>query len=293
MQGYWDDLFDAERRKIEATGKRVAWVDLVDLLQEQEKYPMSIAREIVDDYCGRYSLKLRQPKKPSVPIFLTLFILWELRYCRAPFSLFAVHHLAASTPHSNLLIFGKYCWALLLSVLLIQEVRTGSFKEARTVACQVTPGIVLQNIVVLAVTAAVALLLALFCPFLNCSWLYKLPGYSGPGFNIAIAPFTIKYLGLPFAILLAVNVPRAARSEEISYRRGTQNWKVGRWRSLHFGLLHCLMGIPIYAGLALSVGGLWYTHQYLKGGISRSTLHHSTYNWIGLTILSTILFVRL
>jgi hypothetical protein len=38
-------------------------------------------------------------------------------------------------------------------------------------------------------------------------------------------------------------------------------------------------------GLALSLGGLWLTHQYFRGGVERSALHHTAYNLILVTLL--------
>ena len=57
-------------------------------------------------------------------------------------------------------------------------------------------------------------------------------------------------------------------------------WSLAGWivRSITFGLVHCIIGVPIGVGLALSLAGVWFTIQYIKGGLDRSTLYHSAYN---------------
>ena len=47
----------------------------------------------------------------------------------------------------------------------------------------------------------------------------------------------------------------------------TRTWLQGIYRSLVFGLAHLPMGIPLGAALALSIGGLWFTYQYFRGGV--------------------------
>ena len=64
-----------------------------------------------------------------------------------------------------------------------------------------------------------------------------------------------------------------------------------RWqrirRAVEFGLVHCLIGIPIGVGLALSIGGLYFTWAYLRRyratesrteAVAESTRAHLSYN---------------
>ncbi len=80
--------------------------------------------------------------------------------------------------------------------------------------------------------------------------------------------------------------------EEKWFRLGTQNWFEGLYMSLFFGIVHCLVGIPIAAGLAITFAGLWFTHQYFIGGIELSALHHTTYNLVAVSILFIILILK-
>jgi hypothetical protein len=45
-------------------------------------------------------------------------------------------------------------------------------------------------------------------------------------------------------------------------------------------------------GLALAVGGLWFTHQYFRGGVERSTVHHLTYNLLVAVAMIVYLFTH-
>ena len=47
-----------------------------------------------------------------------------------------------------------------------------------------------------------------------------------------------------------------------------------------FGLVHCLIGIPLGAGLALTLLGLWLSQIYFDGGVELSTQAHTAYDLI-------------
>jgi hypothetical protein len=148
----------------------------------------------------------------------------------------------------------------------------------------IRPEIIVANVLVLCVVAAVAIgLLSLDNPVLNFGWYSLLSSSIGDdtgAANVITAPLRVPILIAPFALLLLFVLPRLAESEELLFRRGTKNWSHGMRRSLVFGLVHMIVGVPLGAALALSVGGLWFTHQYFKGGVQRSTLYHLTYNLI-------------
>ena len=165
-------------------------------------------------------------------------------------------------------------------MLLVRNLGRGLLTNTWAVARQLTFVVLVQNLLVVVATATVGLTLLHLFPALNRSWLYLIPGNHGYATNLSVLPAHIKYYGIAFLLLFAVSIPKFARSEEKSYREGTRDWKHGAWRSLRFGLSHCVVGVPIYAGLALTIGGLWFTLQYFRGGVERSTLHHATYNWI-------------
>jgi hypothetical protein len=145
------------------------------------------------------------------------------------------------------------------------------------------------------VVAIVALsLVALWPAGFGFTWLRLLATPAdGPveGVNLMVAPATIPWFGFAFLALLMFNVPRLARLEEDVFRRGTRGWRDGCLRSVKFGLAHCLIGVPIGWGLALSVGGLWFTWHYFRGGVRRAWFYHVIYNLMLLTILGVWLAV--
>ncbi len=122
---------------------------------------------------------------------------------------------------------------------------------------------------------------------LNFTWLQflALKGERVLGINQLLAGAQIRYFGIPFVILLFLNLPRLAAAEEESYRLGTKDWLHAIPRSLMFGLMHMVVGVPLWCGLALSVPGLWFTRQYFKGGVERSTMAHALYNMILASVL--------
>lgn len=215
----------------------------------------------------------------SIVLFFGGFIgFWYAVFVGTPHK---VAHAHGSSHLPDLLSYGI---VVLMTGTLVWRLKAGHAAEAFALARQVTLAVVGQNLIIVALTASLALVLVHVFPALDRSWLYLLPGHEASSGNIAAMPMQIKYFGIVYVLLFAVNIPRMARSEEISYREGTRDWRHGAVRSLRFGLGHCMMGVPLFVGLALSIGGLWFTYQYFQGGVDRSTLHHATYNWIIATL---------
>ncbi len=185
-----------------------------------------------------------------------------------------------------------YAWTGFLFFSLLLPVWHGSARGHWRFFRRIRPGIVLQNVGVMFGVVACSVALKHFFPFLDRSWLYLLPLGSGPGGgagNIAVMPTQLPFVGLPFLVLLVLNLPDLAHWEEEHFREGTLNWSDAAKRSLIFGPIHCLMGVPLYAGLALTLGGMWFSFQYFRGGVERSTLHHLTYNLIAMLILALLM----
>ncbi len=172
----------------------------------------------------------------------------------------------------------------------------------------IRPIIVLQCLgLLICIAAAVLGLLSLGNPILNFSWFTLLlqhanspagaaRGAAAPGGgltagNILMEPLSYRWLALPFVALLFFLLPQLAMTEEVIFRRGTRNWAHGIYRSVAFGLAHVSMGIPLGAALALSIGGLWFTYQYFRGGIERSATHHLTYNLLALCLIVVLVLV--
>ncbi len=112
------------------------------------------------------------------------------------------------------------------------------------------------------------------------------------GTNLYLLPLNLPWIGWIFMALLVFNIPLLAYIEEDIFRRGTETtWDVIR-RSLKFGFVHCLIGLPLCAGLMLSLMGFWYTYHYFKGGTVRAAMYHALHNlWVMFTLLMLKLLV--
>ncbi len=96
-------------------------------------------------------------------------------------------------------------------------------------------------------------------------------------------------------VALIPQLPKLAHSEEIQFRKGTNNWPHGIVRSIKFGLIHMTsFYVPLSIALALSIPGLYFTQKYFSGGVDESTKAHLHYNImavlfiVGYTILKFI-----
>jgi len=154
------------------------------------------------------------------------------------------------------------------------------------------------NLLIIPLVLGTGILLSKYVPFMDKNpilWvLSKLFGWGNGngGANLGFIGIQWKWYAVIFLPLLIFALPTYAKSEEESYRAGTRNWGHGIIRSVRFGLAHLIMLIPLGMALALSIGGLWFTHHYFKGGIERSTTYHAVYNsmligsLLGLVLLS-------
>lgn len=140
----------------------------------------------------------------------------------------------------------------------------------------------LQACGVFALVAAVFLVLRRIHPVFG--WrlvhVFKSDGRSGPPTNANTLGLSMPFVWVVYGVCLIVSLPFFARVEEEVFRSDTQNWADALWRSVLFGLVHMLIGIPLGAALALTVLGLWLTQVYFDGGIELSTQAHTAYNLI-------------
>jgi len=109
---------------------------------------------------------------------------------------------------------------------------------------------------------------------------------DGPveGQNLNLAAVKFPWFGALFLLILALNMPRLVRREEEVFRRGTKDWRDAVPRSLKFGMIHCLVGVPVSFGLALAIPGLVFSAAYLRGGIRASAFLHTVYNLLILSV---------
>lgn len=175
----------------------------------------------------------------------------------------------------------KVLWVALSFILLGALLASGSITRNLLIVASATPLMLLQNIGVIAITITVAVLLAQIKP-LQFSWLSLLPG-DQEATNAHVAPIHIPWWGVFYGLLLLLNVPSLALAEEQVFRLGVVEWTAACKWALIFGLVHCIVGVPLCAGLALAIPGLWFHYQCFQGGITLSTAHHTVYNLIILT----------
>jgi hypothetical protein len=111
------------------------------------------------------------------------------------------------------------------------------------------------------------------------------------GTNIAFLGTDIKFVGIVICLLLLTGIPRWAGYEEDIFRLGTTDWWDGILRSIIFGFVHMLVGVPVAGALALSLVGMFFTHMYFVGGVELSTQAHFQYNLIivSLALLGAVL----
>ncbi len=158
-----------------------------------------------------------------------------------------------------------------------------------------------ECLVLFVLTLAIAILLWQV-PGLNWGWLNL---FSSTGGNMLIQPVQegskssnelIRLLVPLFFIALAIVLPFLAKAEEEDFRKGVTEWGEITKKSIKFGLIHCLVGIPLAAGIAIILPGLFYGLKYKRAfdanvkvmgcrqaqdeAVMISTTYHTMYNTI-------------
>lgn len=142
--------------------------------------------------------------------------------------------------------------------------------------------------VLFAVATAAALLVSI--PGLSWGWWSAIGGVGSPVLGVSenSAGSALDWLiPVVFLLLLVPTLPLFAEAEERMFRVGAEQWSTAKRvrRAVEFGLIHALVGIPIGVALALSLGGVYFTWRYLRGGLLESTRAHLAYNWTIVGIL--------
>ena len=114
----------------------------------------------------------------------------------------------------------------------------------------------------------VAVIVLIQIPLLDFGWWSALGGVGNPvtGNTERTAGTALEWLiPLCFIVLLVPALPLFAEAEERIFRLGSE--RRTQWqrflKGIQFGLVHALIGIPIGAALALSIGGWYFTWWYL------------------------------
>lgn len=169
----------------------------------------------------------------------------------------------------NVLTFAALAF---LAVRLVLAVRSARSRDGRRITATVLRGIGWRHVwpVPLVLTAVVAVAAALLLvPGLDIGWWTLLGGTGNPVFGMSdsTAGTALEWIvPLVFITLLIPALPLFAYSEERMFRTGAEGWSTWRraWKVVQFGLVHALIGIPLGAALALSVGGTYFMAVYLR-----------------------------
>jgi hypothetical protein len=158
----------------------------------------------------------------------------------------------------------------------------------------------LRAIPVLAAVLIVATPL-LQIPGLDFGWWTALGGQGNPVVGVGrpeATPGVLETLvPVVFVTLLILGLPLLVEGEEWVFRRGAEHRSraANARRSVLFGLVHAVVGIPIGVALALSVGGFYFTWAYLRmwrrTGSEQAALAESTRSHLGYNLVIAVLII--
>jgi hypothetical protein len=195
-----------------------------------------------------------------------------------------------------------------MAVRLVTGVRVARSRSGRRVVAAVRqrfgwrhvwPVPIVLTLVVIAASAIMAV------PGLDWGWWSAIGGDGNPVFGSTESTSGTAWewlIPLVFICLLIPALPLFAHAEERMFRTGAEQWSPARrvFKILQFGMVHALIGIPVGAALALSIGGAYFMRVYLReyartGSSNEATLEsttaHATYNGviIGIVLIAIVL----
>jgi hypothetical protein len=193
-----------------------------------------------------------------------------------------------------------------LAVRLVQGARFSRTAHGRRLVAQVWRNARWRHIwpapLVLVVVGAMAVGL-MAVPGLQWGWWSLLGGVGNPVFgeSSATTGTVLEWLvPVAFVCLLVPALPLFAHAEERAFRQGAEGWSLPRrvGKVVTFGLAHALIGIPIGAALALSLGGAYFMVVYLRrfrrtgsqeAAVLESTTAHTVYNAVIIVLVVVVL----
>lgn len=148
-----------------------------------------------------------------------------------------------------------------------------------------------------AVIAAATAIMAV--PGLDWGWWSAIGGDGNPVFGSSTTTSGTLWewlIPLAFMALLLPALPLFAYAEERLFRSGAEGWSRPRrvLKVVQFGMVHALVGIPLGAALALSLGGAYFMWVYLRRfAVTRdrneatveSATAHTVYNFVIIVVV--------
>lgn len=188
---------------------------------------------------------------------------------------------------------------------LIEGLRTSRTGAGRTLVVRVARNVgwrhlwpvpILLSVVIAVATALIAL------PGLSWGWWSALGGEGNPVFASSESTIGTVWewlVPLLFMGLLFPALPLFAFAEERAFRAGAEHWSSARrvFKTMQFGLIHALIGIPIGAALALAIGGGYFMWVYLRRfrttgsageALVESATAHTVYNALIVIMLFSV-----
>jgi hypothetical protein len=141
--------------------------------------------------------------------------------------------------------------------------------------------------------------------FMTWSWISMLGSDGDPSGNIMAAPFksgSVTIIGI-FWLLLTLALPYLAKGEEETFRSLIFGTKKRIITSIKFGLVHMIVGVPLFIALILAVVGYIFSIFYVRAfnkaakvdpysankvAILASTSVHAKYNFLIITLGSVL-----
>jgi hypothetical protein len=163
-------------------------------------------------------------------------------------------------------------------------------------------------LMVIGVVVSVITLASIGLPkFMTWSWISMLggEGTDAPSGNIMATPFksgSVLIIG-GFWLLLSLALPYLAKGEEETFRSLVFGTKKRIITSIKFGLVHMIVGVPLFIALILAVVGYIFSIFYVKAfykaaavdpysadkvAILASTSVHAKYNFLIITLGSLL-----
>jgi hypothetical protein len=182
-----------------------------------------------------------------------------------------------------------------MGVRLVGGLRTSRTGAGRVIVRDVFTGIRWRHVWPIAVVLPLVVVLAsllMAVPGLSWGWWTSVGGQGNPVFGSTDATTGTVWewiIPLAFMALLLPALPLFAYAEERLFRQGAEQWSKRRraLKVVQFGLVHAVIGIPLGAALALSLGGAYFMAVYLRsirvtGSQYRATIEsaraHTAYN---------------